>query len=299
MKPTIKRFILWTTGFVVASCAVVVVLNFDLIRRVAFGGLKIHENTTPMLPTTLPRPAVLVFSKTNGFRHDEAIPAANSMFRQIARERKWGFFQTENGATFDPAILGRFDAVIFNNVSGDIFTAEQRSSLRSFVEAGGGFVGIHGAGGDPSYDWKWYAEDLIGAQFSGHPMNPQFQKAVVRVEDNSHPATKDVPLKWVRTDEWYSFVSSPRKTGYHILASLDEATYSPKGLFGGDLRMGEDHPVMWWHCVGKGKVLYSALGHRAEAYAERLYRSALANAVEWALPQNTSECSALAPKEAH
>jgi hypothetical protein len=43
--------------------------------------------------------------------------------------------------------------------------AEQKAAFQSSIENGGGFVGIHGAGGDPHYEWQWYMNTLIGAQF--------------------------------------------------------------------------------------------------------------------------------------
>lgn len=298
MRLTIKRVMLWAVLLLLALFLISVALNWNTIQRVFLGGVKVYERTPPALPAEIPRPAILVFSKTNGFRHEEAIPAANALFARFARDNKWGYFQTENGATFRPEILARFDAVVFNNVSGDVFTPEQRQALRSFIENGGGFVGVHGSGGDMSYDWRWYVEHLIGAQFIGHPMGPQFQRATVRVEDRTHPATTGLPETWQRTDEWYSFESSPRAKGYHILAALDERTYSPKGPMGQDLRMGKDHPVAWWHCTGRGRVLYSAMGHQAAAYSEPGYRTMLLGAVRWALGQEGSGCGTAAPEPA-
>ena len=43
---------------------------------------------------------------------------------------------------------------------------------------------------------------------------------------------------------------------------------------------------------GKGRVLYSAFGHRAEAYAEPENKLLLTNAIGWALKQQGSECGA-------
>lgn len=172
-----------------------------------------------------------------------------------------------------------------------MFTPAQRQALESFIENGGGFVGVHGSGGDMAYDWRWYAEHLIGAQFIGHPMNPQFQQATVHVEDRTHPATRHLPAAWPRTDEWYSFEKSPRGPGVHVLATLDEATYSPKGM-GKDLKMGADHPIAWWRCIGEGRVLYSAMGHTGASYAEPEYARMLLGATAWALRQDGGGCDA-------
>ncbi|MBW8754088.1 MAG: ThuA domain-containing protein [Sphingomonadales bacterium] len=291
MKLTIKRVVLWILLLVAAFFAVSVARNWDLIQRLFLGGVKVYETQPPTLPAVIKRPAILVFSKTNAFRHEEAIPAANAMFANLAKANGWGYFQTENGATFSPEILARFDAVVFNNVSGDVFTPAQRQAFRTWLENGGGYVGIHAAGDNSHEAWGWYMNDLIGAVFTQHTMKPQFQKATVHVEDANHPATRGLPASWQRTEEWYSFDKSPRGKGYGVLVTVDEKTYNPEGMFGKDLHMG-DHPVVWWHCAGKGRVLYSALGHRAEAYAEPEYRLLLANAVGWAAHQQGSECAA-------
>jgi type 1 glutamine amidotransferase len=252
-------------------------------------GKHIYETAPPELPAQLSEPAILVFSKTNGFREDAAIKAANAALATIAKSRGWSAFFTENGAVFNPAILGRFKATVWNNTSGDVLTPEQKSAFQSYVENGGGFVGIHGAGGDPRYEWRWYVETLIGAQFKGHPMGPQFQKATVHIEDPDDPATRDLGKEWTRVDEWYSFEKSPRGNGVKVLATLDERTYSPKMLWK-DVSMGRDHPIIWKHCVGKGRVFYSALGHSASTYREPLHLKELEGGMAWAAGLEGEAC---------
>jgi len=180
--------------------------------------------------------------------------------------------------------------VVFNNVSGDVFTRPQQDALKAWIEQGGGFVGIHAAGDNSHEGWTWYTDSLIGAHFTMHTMKPQFQQATVHVEESDHPVVAGLPATWQHTEEWYSFAASPRLKGYNVLLTVDERTYQPIGMFGKDLRMGADHPVVWWHCQGRGRVLYSALGHRAEAYAEPEYVRLLGNAVGWTARQTGSEC---------
>jgi uncharacterized protein len=271
--------------------AALIVWQWDFFQRMFMGGVKVYETTAPVLPAEIKRPAILVFSKTNGFRHAETIIAANVLYASMAEKNGWGHFQTENGAAFDPAILARFDAVLFNNVSGDVLTLDQRAAFKAFLEKGGGFVGVHGSGGDFSYKWDWYVKDLIGAQFIGHTMDPQFQDAKVVFENRTHPAVKDVPESLIRTDEWYSFDTSVRKKGYTVLGALDEKSYSPTGLWGQKLAMG-DHPVIWAHCIGNGRILYSAMGHLPEAYAEPAYQTLLSGALNWTLRLEGEGCEA-------
>lgn len=268
--------------------------NWDTLQRVAFGGLHVHESIPPELPADLPRPAFLVFSKTNAFRHVEAIPAANALFAEVARQKGWGVFETENGAAFTPQILSRFDAVVFSNTSGDVFDAGQQAALQTFLEHGGGFVGIHAAGDNSHAGWRWYMDSILGTTFTGHPMHPQFQEALVTTEDAGHPVTQGLPASWRRTDEWYSFDRSPRATGAHVLVTIDEKTYKQVGLLGGNLSMG-DHPMVWTRCIGpaggkQGRMVYSAFGHTAASYAEPEHRQLLVNALAWAMRQAGTEC---------
>jgi hypothetical protein len=148
------------------------------------------------------------------------------------------------------------------------------------VEEGGGVVGVHGALGTRYRYWGWYTDSLLLGRFVGHPLWPQLQEAVVRVIDREHPATRQLPSSWIRTDEWYSFEKSARDLGAQVLATLDESSYEPEAFFQ-ELRMG-DHPIIWAHCPGEGRAFYSALGHSAEAYADEAHHQMLRGAIAWA-----------------
>jgi type 1 glutamine amidotransferase len=252
-----------------------------------------HDEIAPEIPDGMARPAVLVFSKTNGFRHHEAIDAGLPFFEATAHKRGWGYFATENGAVHNAEQLARFDVVIWFQSSGNVLDDTQRSALREWIESGGSFFGIHGTGGDPEYDWEWQPQMLVGAQFIGHPMNPQFQEATLRIEERLHPVVKHLDANWTRTDEWYSFEESPRAKGAQILATLDESTYSPRMnmfLMDRDLSMGEDHPAIWIRCIGRGRSLYSALGHLADAYAEPLHQTFLEESIAWLIRVRSEAC---------
>ena len=212
--------------------------------------------------------AVLVFTRTEGFRH-ASIEAGVAALRELASDRGLSVEHTEDPAAFSPARLDSFRAVVFLNTTGDVLDPEGEAALRAFVEGGGGWLGVHSAS-DTEYDWPWYGA-LVGAYFESHP---EIQEAAVRVADADHPATHDLPATWVRTDEWYNFRALPSPT-VRILLRLDESTYD-----GGT--MGDDHPVAWAHAVGDGRAVYTALGHTAESYAEPLVLAHLDGALCWA-----------------
>ena len=289
----------WVRCAVVGAFALVFASAGCNAWRVMF---PVHEYETepPELPESVSETEVLLFTKTNGFRHHEAIDRGVPFFQELADARGWGLFHTENGAVHDDALLQRFDVVVWFQTSGDTLNPDQKAALRRYIEGGGGFVAVHGAGGDPAYDWAWYVDELIGAQFVGHTMSPQFQTATLIVRDPAHPATAQLPARFEHTEEWYSFASNPEARGARVLVAVDESTYTRElGWFGlimdNTLDMG-DHPIVWSHCPGEGRALFSALGHQAAAYDVPEQRALLEGAVAWAAGLHGSECDdTLAP----
>ena len=237
------------------------------------------------------QPRLLVFEKITGFRDSPSVEAAHTALRAMADRNGWALVTTDKGGAITLAILKKFDAVIWNNVSGDALTLTQRHALQTYIERGGGFVGLHGSGGDFVYYWDWYVDTLIGARFLGHPMAPQFQDAQVLIEDDKSAVARDLAPGWTMKDEWYSFKTNPRAAGAHVIAKLDEASYSPIGIGGQDLHMG-DHPIAWTKCIGSGRSFYSAIGHRPESYSEPHYVRLLEQAIPWAAGAGTTRCRA-------
>ena len=269
----------WFIGLVLAICVGIGVMAGLAYKEYAeLFPEPTYDQVAPELPQFSSDTRVLIFSKTNGFRHVEAIPAARTLFESIAAKNGWDSFFTENAAVHNSDHLSQFDLVVWSQVSGDVLTAPQREAFKSYVEEGGAVLAIHGSGGDPAYSWDWHPQELIRAQFTGHPMFPQFREATIHVEDSEHPAMVALPEQWLRTEEWYSFADSPRDR-VNVLASVDETEYDIKP----EIAMGEDHPLIWHHRVGEGTVFYSALGHQASAYDEPEHQGMLEGAMGWLL----------------
>jgi cytochrome c len=212
--------------------------------------------------------SILVFSKTEGFRHD-SIPAGISAIQQQGRQLGFSVEASEDAAVFTDESLATRKAVIFLSTTGDVLNAAQQAAFERFIRRGGGFVGVHAAA-DTEYDWPFYGA-LIGAYFSGHP---DIQSATIQVEDAGHPSTSSLPRAWLRRDEWYNFQRNPRGA-VTVLATLDERTYS-----GGT--MGPDHPIMWSQTYEGGRAWYTAGGHTSESFSEALFAEHLGKAIVWA-----------------
>lgn len=252
-----------------------------------------YDDDRPKFKLSKGETRVLLFEKITGFRDSPSVAAATAAFDALARRNGWAIVVSDKGGAMHPAVLRQFDVVVWNNVSGDVLTLTQRKAFRTFIENGGGFVGIHGSAGDPEYFWDWYADTLIGARFIGHPNDPQFQDAQVVIEPSASGIGHKIDPRWTMNDEWYSFAKSPRLDGAHIVATLNEETYKPgtSRFVETPLAMGKDHPIIWTRCVGKGRSFYSAIGHRPEIYSDDRYLTLLEQGVSWAAQRSGSSCS--------
>lgn len=212
--------------------------------------------------------SVLIFSKTEGFRHS-SIPTGVKAMIQLADKEDIHSYHTENAHYFHPDSLESYDAAIFLNTTGDVLNDAQEEAFEQYIQNGGGFLGIHAAA-DTEYEWPWYGE-MVGAYFTSHP---EVQEAAIDVLDHSHPATSFLPEEWIRTDEWYNYKNI--SDDIEVLMELDESTYE-----GGE--NGDFHPIAWYHNFDGGRVFYTGLGHTEEAYSDSSFLDHLRGALHYVI----------------
>lgn len=204
-------------------------------------------------PTFAQTKRVLVFSKTEGFRHHSGIAAGKELIMRLGKQNNFLVDTTESTDYFTKEKLSKYDALIFLCTTGNLFNDQQKADFKDFIESGGGFVGIHSAT-DTEHNWPWYGK-LVGAYFKNHP--PGLQEVELMVVNTTHPATAHLPNRWSRKDEIYNFRQlSP---DIQVLIKVDESSYE-----GGE--NGEYHPISWFQNIGKGKAFYTGLGHDADSF---------------------------------
>jgi glucose/arabinose dehydrogenase/type 1 glutamine amidotransferase len=211
---------------------------------------------------------VLVFSKTTGFRHS-SIPNGKAAIRKLGVENNFDVDTTEDAGYFTEENLKKYAAIIFLNTTGDVLNNQQEIAMERFIQAGGGFVGIHSAT-DTEYDWIWYA-NLVGGQFEGHPA---IQPAKLQIVDKTHLSTQHLPETWSRTDEWYNFKRLNKEV--KVLLKIDETSYQ-----GGTL--GNDHPMAWYHDYDGGRAFYTELGHTEQSYTDSFYLKHILGGIQYAI----------------
>ncbi|MBB6003577.1 ThuA domain-containing protein [Arcicella rosea] len=204
-------------------------------------------------------PRVLVFSKTAAFRH-QSIEAGQAAFQKMAKEKGFTVDLTEDASAFNTANLKRYKAVVFLSTTGDVLNSEQQGEFERYIQAGGGYLGIHAAT-DTEYEWPWYGR-LAGAYFLDHPMPNNVQKGKFYVSQKNHWSTKMLPDEFEREDEFYSFQKIDPTI--NVVVKLDEKTYQ-----GG--KNGDNHPISWYHEFDGGRSFYTAMGHTDQTFSEPLF----------------------------
>lgn len=214
---------------------------------------------------------ILVFSKTNGWVHS-SIPYGIAAIQKLGKENGWLIDTTTNSNLFTDQNLKNYQTVIFNNTIGNILNGEQQAAFERYIQAGGGYVGIH-ASAATEYDWSWFGK-LNGAHLAQHPHNPNVRKATIEVVDRSHGSSKELPSRWEREDEWYNFKSF--YPTIKVVAKLDENTYE-----GGT--NGSNHPIAWYHEFDGGRAFYTGCGHTDESFSEPFFIKHLTGGIKYAL----------------
>lgn len=211
---------------------------------------------------------VLVFTETAGYHHssiDDGIMA----IKKLGKSNNFGVDVHSESEVFEEEIIKNYRAIIFLSTTGDVLDKSQESVLERYIQAGGGFVGIHAAT-DTEYDWPWYNK-LVGAYFSDHP---SIQEARLNINDYNHPSTQHLGKEWIHEDEWYNFKSINPDT--KKLISIDETSYS-----GG--KQGENHAVCWYHEYDGGRSWYTALGHTKESFKDETFLKHLLGGIQYAM----------------
>ena len=218
---------------------------------------------------------ILVFSKTEGFRHESIEPGIEAI-KKLGLQNDFTVEATEDASVFNEAYLKDFMAVVFLNTTGNVLDPVQQSQMERFIQAGGGYVGIHSAT-DTEYGWPWYGE-LVGAYFDSHPMNPNVQEGTLRVVQSNHASTDSLPDSWTVADEWYNYKSIEPTN--NVLINIDESTYE-----GGT--NGANHPIAWYKEYDGGRSFYTGMGHTNEQFSDSKFLSHLLGGIRYAVGLGT------------
>jgi cytochrome c len=232
---------------------------------------------------------VLVFSKTAGFRH-ASIKEGKQFLLDLGKKQNFAVDTSENSEVFAEANLKKYNAVVFLSTTGDVLNPPQQTAFERYIQAGGGYMGIHAAS-DTEYSWDWY-NSLMGGFFASHPGNPNVQNGKMITMDKNHPSTAHLPETFERKDEFYDF-KSLKKDILKFLVKVDESSYK-------DGKMGDFHPMAWYHEFDGGKAFYTNYGHTPETFSEPLMTEHFWGGLKYVMAEKLDYSKAhseLAPEE--
>lgn len=227
--------------------------------------IKKMEEAMPSGPRVAPKQPhkLLVFNLCKGYAHG-SVPYGAKAFEIMGK--KTGAFEavsSDDPAVFAADRLKQFDAVCFNNSTGDLFDDPAlRQSLLDFIKSGKGVVGVHAAT-DCFYDWAEFGE-MLGAYFDGHPWGSG-ETVRVKVDDPGHALCAAFKARgFFVKDEMYQFKAPYDRAKLRVLLSIDvsQTDMTKEGI----KRTDGDFAVSWAHMFDKGRVFYCSLGHNNEIF---------------------------------
>ena len=152
-------------------------------------------------------------------------------------------------------------------------TEEQGAAIKDFVQAGGALYALHNSS-HISLSSKNYRE-VMGGAYIDHPALRPFK---VSVANKEHPITRGVQ-DFIVNDEQH-FVTYDKDPRYILLRSenIDGLTDISEGR-----DLGTKAIAGWAYDFGKGRVVFTAVGHTLHALWQPEYFKLQKNAVGWLL----------------
>jgi type 1 glutamine amidotransferase len=164
--------------------------------------------------------------------------------------------------------------LLLTYVAGPHPNEEQTQVIRQWLEAGGRWLALHGTSGGRAVPVgeqrgarkmvKASHHALLGSFFLNHPPLRKFQ---VQVTDSDHVLTKGLPASFEVMDELY-FIELQEPATCQVLLTTELAQDpSPPGfgfVYDKDTSLlpdGKTRVLGYYREVGKGGVVYIALGH--------------------------------------
>lgn len=220
---------------------------------------------------------VLVYTRNGkGYVHDN-IPASIAALQQLGQQLGLRVDTSSNPASFTDDNLRQYAALIFSNTNNSVFDNDaQKVAMMRYIQAGGGFMGIHSASGTER-NWKWF-KLMLGATFRRHP---PFQPLRIHVLDRRHPATRGLPASWTTEDECYFFKEF--NVNVHVLLVTDIREIRDDQPADSVRQFSNQYPAAWCQEFDGGRVWYTALGHSAEDYSNPQYLAHLRAGLQWLL----------------
>lgn len=226
---------------------------------------------------------VLVYTKNGkGYVHDN-IPHAVKAIQKLGQEKGFKVDVTDDPAVFTERNLKKYTFLLFPSTNNDVFdTDEQRVAFRRYIQAGGGFVGLHSVTGTER-NWKWF-KTMVGGSFLWHA---SFQPFKVKVIDKDHPTVQGLPEVWERADECYfakELYPGIKVVMAHDLSSLDKK--EEEKIKSASAPFADYYPAAWYQNFDGGTIWITTLGHDKASYEDPVFMKHILQGMHFVVSQS-------------
>ena len=270
-----------------AFLGIVLLISFSLFTEANnlfnLSSLTSRQELASLLPIKsgvdkLKNSRVLVYTKNGkGYVHDN-IAAAVNCIQELGAANKFRVDVSDDPSVFNENNLKKYTLLIFSSTNNDVFdTDDQRLAFRRYIEAGGGFVGIHSVTGTER-NWTWF-KMMVGETFTWHA---SFQTFTIKNIDPTHPSMQGVPLKWTKTDECYfgkQVYPGIRVLMMHDLSTLDKKDTQLITTHSGSF--ANFFPAVWYQSFEGGNIWVTTLGHDKANYQEATFKNHLLQGIKF------------------
>ncbi len=252
---------------------------------------------------------LLFFTKAAGNEHavikviDGKPSHAQTVLQQLAADNGFDVTHTKDGRVFTAEEIAKYDGFVFYT-TGDLTTPgtdkqppmnpEGKQLLLDSVKAGKAFIGIHvaaatfhdppnrfvdaGDKADPYIQMVGGEMIFHGAQQKGRAVcsDPKFPGHAGLCASGGAAIGKN---SFELFEEWYSLKNLARDM--HVVLWM--ATWSVMNTGKDSVYRRPPYPLAWARKHGKGRVFYTALGHREDVWSNPLYQQSLVGGIKWAL----------------
>jgi len=215
---------------------------------------------------------IAFYTATEDLAHVSFVHEANKWFSAMAIKYHFTYDSTKNWDNLNAEFLSHYQVVLFLDTRPE--SSSQRDAFKQYMDNGGGWMGFHFAGFalTPSaypQNWDWYHNQFLGGgEYKSNTWRPT--SAILRVEDPTHPATKNLPGTFKSApSEWYRWNNDIRtNNNIKILLSIDTSSFPlGTGPKPDEIWHSGYYPVVWTNT--NYKMIYLNMGHNDMDYENK------------------------------
>ncbi len=243
---------------------------------------------------------VLFFTRSVGYEHTVVkrsvgkLSYAERVLSELGDKHGVEVVCTKDGSVFD-GDLTQYDCIASYacgnpdepSVTGaPPITPSGKKRLLAAVAGGLGFVGIHSAcycyySKPPQFENQKTVDPYVAMLGGEFVMHGAQQKGTMRVAAPDFPAMDELGKSFSLVDEWYGLKNFARDM--HVILVQETKGMNIEGQTNKQSYDRPPFPSTWARKQGKGRVFYTAMGHREDVWDSDNFQQVLLGGFAWAM----------------